>query len=254
MSLAGHVGWDTPPNRVTERQIVRWLEINQLAPATVRNRLSTVRGFYKWAIINGHARKDPTLAIDPPREPRRRPRGLKADQVAAILDACPDVRAVLIVILMAQQGLRCIEIARLQLGDLDFDEKLMLVHGKGDHERILPITDETGEALRDYLAKHPARTGPLIRSYRDEHEGLTPLHVGTMVGRIMRDAGVAETAHALRHTAATDMVRAGGGTRANLLNVQAALGHQHLQTTQRYLPWGAGDLRKTMAGRRYRAR
>lgn len=68
-----------------------------------------------------------------------------------------------------------------------------------------------------------------------------------MVSRWFKASGSPASAHALRHTAATDMLRAG----AHLRDVQAALGHVSLATTQRYLPWIVGDLREAMGGRTY---
>jgi len=64
----------------------------------------------------------------------------------------------------------------------------------------------------------------------------------------MREAGVNESAHALRHSMATDVLRGG----AHVRTVQAALGHRHLKATERYLPLVVGDLREAMGGRRYR--
>jgi site-specific recombinase XerD len=150
-------------------------------------------------------------------------------------------------LLMCQEGLRCCEVASHELGDVDFDERLMLIRGKGGHQRILPLTDETWGAIAEYLTDHPAHAGPLIRSYNDPYRPIDASYVSTLVARWIRAAGVEATAHALRHTAATDMLRSG----AHLRDVQAALGHVSLSTTQRYLPWVVGDLRTAMAGRRY---
>jgi site-specific recombinase XerD len=131
---------------------------------------------------------------------------------------------------------------------------MMLVRGKGGHERVLPISDETMDALNRYLAEHPGGAGPLVRSYHDEKSPITATHLGHLVAQWMLDAGIKQAAHdgrgchSGRHTMASDMVRAG----ESLRNVQAALGHESISTTQIYLPWVIGDLRKAMGGRQYR--
>jgi integrase/recombinase XerD len=235
------------PAQFASVHVEGWLAATKMGPATARSRLSQVRGFCRWLRRKGLLSTDPTLGVDGPRMPRYVPRGLKEGLVGAALGACPDSRARLIVLLMAQEGLRCLEVANLELGDVDFDERLMLVRGKGGHERVLPLTEETWGAMAEYLTEHPIYAGSLVRSYNDAHRGIDASYISTLVARWLRAAGVEATAHALRHTAASDMLRNG----AHLRDVQAALGHVSLSTTQRYLPWVVGDLRQAMSGRRY---
>jgi site-specific recombinase XerD len=79
------------------------------------------------------------------------------------------------------------------------------VRGKGGHQRVLPLSDETCFSMLRYLDGEPARHGPLIRSRVNPTRGISPEYVSDLVGETMRAAGVNETPHALRHTAATDM-------------------------------------------------
>jgi site-specific recombinase XerC len=246
-TLRGFVPF-TDGTTVTTANVESWLLNKPMAGATGRSRLSQVRQFCRWLIHRGHLTADPTLGVEGPRTPRYVPRGLRGDAVGRALNTCPDARARLILLLMCQEGLRCLEVTSIELGDIDFDERLVLVNGKGGHQRVLPVSDETWSALAEYLTEHPARAGPLIRSYVDPYRGIDPGYVSTLVARWLRAAGVEATAHALRHTAASDMLRSG----AHLRDVQAALGHVSLSTTQRYLPWLVGDLRTAMAGRKYR--
>jgi site-specific recombinase XerD len=143
------------------------------------------------------------------------------------------------------------EVATLQLADLDFIDHTARVVGKGGHERLLPLSEETWTVLERYLDEQPLTAGPLIRSYRT-HGGLRADTISGLVGEWMSAAGIKHrprdgiSAHALRHSAATDMLRSG----AHLRDVQAALGHASLSTTQRYLPTVVNDLRTAMGGRR----
>jgi site-specific recombinase XerD len=123
----------------------------------------------------------------------------------------------------------------------------LLVKGKGGHERVLPITDETWEALVAYLAETGVRSGPVLRSKVRPHCGLTPKYVSDLVSGWMGSVEVPASAHALRHTCAGDLLRAG----VHLRDIQNILGHASLATTELYLPWVVSDLRTAMAGRHY---
>lgn len=241
--LIGYVDGAT----ITPGHVEAWLTETRMGPATAGSRLSQVAGFCRWLVRHGVLPVDPTLDIEKPRTPRYVPRGLHGELVAAALGAAPDRRARLILLLMCQEGLRCCEVANLEIGDVDHADRVILVSGKGGHQRVLPVSDETWAALLAYLAEWPTRAGPLVRSYNDPRRGIDASYVSTLAARWLRAAGVEATAHQLRHTAASDMLRSG----AHLRDVQAALGHASLSTTQRYLPWTVGDLRTAMAGRRY---
>lgn len=252
-SFTRHIG-RRPLQHVGPADIERWLEdCAEYAPASRRAMLSTVRGFLRWAERQKYVRRNPANDVKGPRQPRTLPRALTGGAVAKILCACPDARARLIVLLMVQQGLRCVEISRLQLADIDRYHDTMLVVGKGGHERVLPLMDETSAALTVYLNEHPASAGPLVRSYVRGQHALTRGSISRMVSGWMLDAGVKAapkdgiSAHGGRHTCATDMLLNG----AHLRDVQAALGHAHLSSTERYLPLVVKGLDDAMSGRLY---
>jgi integrase len=109
--------------------------------------------------------------------------------------------------------------------------------------------------LEGYLRERPATSGPLIRrAYRRALEGLAGDKISGLVSNWMSEAGIKRycrdgvSAHALRHTSATDMLRAG----AHLWNLLQALGHAHLATTETDLPLVVHDLREATGGRQYR--
>ena len=244
------------PRGLTKGHVQRWLEQTGLSAATTRMRLSQLRQFCRWLIEHGHLKVDPTAGVKGPREPRRLPRGLPATDVDELIEASPDARTRLAVFLMVQEGLRRKEVAGLQFGDVDMAERTMLVRGKGDHERVLPISTETWGALTAYLEEWPGKSGPLLRSYRDGMSGLAPSSFGRAVSATMYASGAKKnpydgrSAHSLRHTMATDMLKGG----AHLRDVQSALGHATIVSTQRYLPLVVNDLREAIGGRKYRGR
>lgn len=250
--FARFVGADSPPARITRRQVERWMESQHaLAPGTRQGRLSVLRTFFAWCVLNGHCREDPTTGMRSPRLPRAIPRALRPDAIAKVLLEA-DQRGRVMLLLEAHEGLRAREVAGLQVGDVDLAERTLLVtQGKGGHERVLPLSAETAEAITGYLATYPAKAGPLLRSYSDPARGLSPPTIVERVGSYFRAAGVKGSGHALRHSAAAAMLRAG----ANVRDIQGALGHSRLDTTARYLPLAAvGDLRKYIGAERYAGR
>lgn len=242
-------------SQLSRTDVDRWLASRpHIGKATRRAELSHLKMFCAWLVRRRHIRINPTEEIPPVRIPRRLPRALPANAVGRLLAACPDERAVLICLLEVQEGLRCAEVARLQVGDVDFLGRTIRVIGKGGHERVLPVSDETWMALGAYLTLYPATSGALIRSYVENWRGLKPQTLSHMVTDWMSAAGIKRvprdgvSGHALRHTMATDALRNG----AHLRDVQAALGHAHLRATEVYLPLVVHDLRDALGGRKYR--
>lgn len=256
-TFRAHIG-RRPLDKLGRGHIEKWLESTcELAPATRRARLSTVRSFLRWCEQRGHVKRNVAADVRGPRQPRTLPRALVGDAPGKAIAACPDARARLIMTLMFQQGARCCEVSRLELADIDRHHGTMRVTGKGGHERVLPLMAETVEALDAYLAECPASAGPLIRSYRswERHQALSAGAISKYVSMWMDDAGIKRaprdgvSAHAGRHTCLSDMLRAG----AHLRDVQAAAGHQHITSTEIYLPLLVHGLETAMGGRSYHA-
>ncbi|HSH61999.1 MAG TPA: tyrosine-type recombinase/integrase [Acidimicrobiales bacterium] len=255
LTSLGRVTGNRPVGRLSRSDIERWLATRQgKAASTRRSDLSEVKSFCRWLVRRRYIRVDPTAELPAIRIPRYLPRALPREKITKLISTLPDPRAVLMCLLMVQEGLRCGEVSVLELGDLDFNQRTARVVGKGGHERFLPLSDETWQALAIYLRDHPATSGPLIRSYRQEWRALQADTISGMVSTWMSSAGIKRyrrdgvSAHALRHSAATDMLRGG----AHLRDVQHALGHAHLATTEVYLPLVVHDLREAMGGRSYR--
>lgn len=253
LHLARSVG-TKPVKRLSSTDVEHWLESRQhLRPTTRRSQFSYVVTFCAWLERRGHTTKNIAADLRAPRVPRSVPRALPADAVAATLRHAKGSRGRATVWLMVGLGLRCCEVASLDLEDWDRHAQLLTVRGKGGHERELPVPVEVATALDAYLAEHPASVGPLVRSYRDDAR-LKPDSISAMVSEWMRAAGVkrrardGRSAHAFRHTAASDVL----DRCPDLRVVQQMLGHQHLTTTTIYLRRASmGKMRDAMAGRRY---
>jgi integrase/recombinase XerC len=208
--------------------------VGDAEPASRRAYLSTVRVFVAWCVDEGLLEVDPTRRLGRVKEPRRDPRALSAAQLGRLRLVLPDERARLIVALMARQGLRCVEVARLDAGDIDAGRRTVHVRGKADNERTIPLADDVADLLDEWLAGRD----------RGRVVGLEAATLSTVVGRWFAAAGLkaraydGRSAHALRHTAASDLYDRCRDVKA----VQRFLGHANVATTDRYLRAGDDDV------------
>jgi integrase/recombinase XerD len=249
------VGPDLAIRNLRRKHIEEWMAGRTCQAASLRTELSIVRNFCRWAVINGHLKQDPTLGVKGPRQPVQMPRELSDVDVAHLWACLPDTRAELIVMLGLVQGMRRAEIAGQLRENIDLTGRMMLVYGKGNKERWLPIVEDTWITLNRYLKESPGATGPLIRNVDHPNRGLTPGRIGDMVSRWMLEAGVkgqawdGKSSHALRHTRAGTLLDDG----ADVREVQAVLGHASLGPTMIYLRrrHADGALREAMSRRTY---
>jgi integrase/recombinase XerC len=193
-------------------------------PSSRRAYLSTVRGFCAWAAGEGLLEADPTARAGRVAEPHPQPRALSAGRYARLVMVLPDDRARLIVGLMRNSGLRCAEVAALRPGDYDPAAAELRVTGKGGRRRDVDVCDDEADLLAARLDRDPVI-------------GITAGRISKLVSAWMAEAGLKTgrydgvSAHALRHTAATELLEACGNVRL----VQDFLGHANLATTDRYL-------------------
>ena len=141
----------------------------------------------------------------------------------------------------------------MTLENVSFNERYVRVTGKGGHQRLLPFDDQTWDAFSSYMKENPSRGGPVIRSLRHSERPIGAVAISQLIVLLMYAANIKQaphdvmSGHALRHTACVDMLRAGSSVR----DVQAALGHVSLATTQAYMPMVIHGLRRAMGGRYY---
>jgi integrase/recombinase XerC len=247
-SLEHHFG-RRPLTQLTRRAIEAWLaSIHHLAPASRAAYLSAVRGFTAWMVQEGIIATDPCHAIPTPKRPRTVPRAIGRTGIVAAFD-CADDRERAILALGTGLGLRRAEIAKARWSDYDDHACTLLVHGKGGHERVLPVPAWVANALGRIRGNV---SGPMIPNYSRPGEHLAPITVGHITRGVLERAGLKQAAfdgvstHALRHTAASDLLDASPDLRL----VQQLLGHERLSTTSIYLRRASlGSLRDAMATR-----
>lgn len=206
-----------PLNLFGPAAVERWLSTHpDWKPSTRMTNMSAARTFCRWMVRRKLIGTDPFAEIKLPRRPRPAPRPLNRDEIAALLKVAPDSRGRLIVWLMFGLGLRCIGVANLRVEDVDYVNRTINVTEKRGNERRLPLTNEVLAELDRYRFGYPATSGPLIRSYTQHWQGMSAPHIGALVTRWMKAAGVKRrpwdgvSAHALRRTALTEVAEATG--------------------------------------------
>jgi len=218
---------------------------NQVDGRSVGRKLSALRHLYRFLLLDKLIGHDPTLNIDSPKQWKVLPKSLARDEVEAMLEHTQPIRenkkagaiaarnrAMLEVFYAG--ALRVSELVSMKIEDLKLDMGYVLVHGKGDKERIVPLGKSAQDALAQYLSQSRAllmagNTSPLLFL---GHRGvkLTRQRVWQMVQDASSTSGRKASPHMLRHSCATHMVENG----ADLRTVQTILGHADISTTQVY--------------------
>jgi integrase len=201
-----------------------------LAASTRSSMTSLARVFYRWAVRRGHLAVDPTPDLVRPRVPRYLPRPIGEDDLREAIESAPErVRPWLV--LAAYAGLRAAEIAALRREDVCDTVRppvLIVRHGKGDRDRVVPLSP----AVIDLLPGLPRRGWLFPR--RDGTAGhVKPHTVSHLVARHLHELGLPSTCHALRHRFGSQVYALSGDIRV----AQELLGHQRLETTAVYTAW-----------------
>lgn len=219
------------------------LAVRGAAPATVNRRLAAVRAFFNFLTARGEVAANPAARIGGVRMTRPAPRALSGPELRRLLRearraANPLHRAVVVVLL--NTGLRASELCGLKLSDLQLSPRRgrLVVRGKGEKVREVPLNAGAREALEEWLSVRPAAADD--RLFVGRRGPLTPSGVWRIVTKLARRAGLEDVhPHALRHTFATRLLREAG---ADLVTVAELLGHEDISTTARYTKPSAEDL------------
>lgn len=216
------------PCEVTEPTLVDWFGNQQhWATETRRSHRTTYSGFFRWAYRHEHLTVD--LSYSLPRVRARKPMPRPTPEGAWLAAAETADPRVSVMLQLAEVGLRRAEVAVVSTRDLIAEGPQLLVHGKGNKRRVVPITAKLATVIAAGAAGHTpgaAAKGFLFPGNDAGH--LSPRWVGTLCSRVLPDVW---TMHSLRHRAAT---RAYAGTH-DIVAVQQLLGHDSIATTQMYV-------------------
>jgi integrase/recombinase XerD len=236
---------------LTRHDIREWmidLSGKDLSENSRRRLLSTVRGFFKFLMFEGHIRDNPAEDIVAPQKGIYLPRFLNRSEIDRLF-AVPDpstetgLRDRAILELMYASGLRVSEAAGLKISDIDLDAGILTTTGKGGKTRRVPVGSSAIRWIRDYLA---------VRQKKDlfVNDELFVTPAGLPVSRQIIHAFITRYAvkcglegvspHTLRHSFATHLVQ----NDADIRSVQQMLGHADISTTQIYTHIAGDDLRR----------
>ncbi len=223
------------------------------ARSTISRKLASLRSFYRYAMRQGLASSNPAKPLRNPRRQRKLPMVLTSKEVGRLLLAPPantvaGLRDRAILETMYSAGLRVSELVGLRDGDIDRDDQVLRVRGKGRKERISPLGSFALRAI-DRYAKDRVRDPKTDALGRDAPvfvnrfgRGLTTRSVGRMLEKYIAAAELDSrtSPHTLRHSFATHLLDRG----ADIRSVQELLGHKNLATTQIYTHVSAANLRQ----------
>jgi integrase/recombinase XerD len=227
------------------RDFLNALLSNSVDGRSVARKLSALRHFYKYLLLDRYITVDPTLNIDSPRQWKVLPKSLAADEVESVLQGPPrskdDRRSraltsrdrTMLEVFYAG-ALRVSEVINLKLEDLKLELGYVLVRGKGDKERIVPLGRAAQAIVQQYLRDaRPALAAEKSSPFLFIARGARPI-TRQRVWQVVNDSSAQSARHAsphmLRHSCATHMVENG----ADLRTVQTILGHADISTTQIY--------------------
>lgn len=228
---------DLDVSQIDERHIMDYqADKKHLSPVSQRKIISAIRSWFGWALKRRLVAADHTIDIDMPRRPQSLPRALtkvQLDQLESWLATQHYTltydRDYIAVLLMLYAGLRLSECCALRWEHVDLHNHTLLVsHGKGGKDRLLPLHDRLGAALA--TVEMSDRYGPVLK-HSLEGTHISPKTLRQTFWRRLADHGIQITAHQLRHTFATQLLRAG----ADLMTIMELMGHADLGTTQIYL-------------------
>jgi integrase/recombinase XerD len=231
-----------------------------LAAGSVARAVIAVRGFHRFCAVEGISGEDPAHAVRPPAPARRLPKAIPYERVVAIIEAAgaaeppKGLRDAALLELLYGVGARISEACGLDVDDIDLEERVVLLRGKGARERRLPLGGHAADAVSAYLVRgRPALMSRATPALFINSRGtrLSRQSAWEIIHRAADRAGsVGISPHTFRHSFATHLLEGGADVRV----VQELLGHASVTTTQIYTRVTVDTLREVYATSHPRAR
>ena len=255
--IVGTYGADLAPDRIEHTHIRAYLGVlfdSGLSKASAARALAAIRSWFKWLARSGRVEQNVARLVSTPKLPKHLPRVPSIEQMNRVVDSVDQDAATwpardrAILELLYGCGMRNAELTGLDLKDIHWANDAILVRGKGQKQRYVPMGDAAAQSLRAYLAERSARLAAASRKAstpavfinlrlhglgKPGHDArLTTRSVGRIVKRVAILRGLSPDVHphTLRHAFGTHLLEEGADLRA----IQELLGHERLSTTQRY--------------------
>ena len=224
------------------------LEEEGLAASTAALKVSALRQFFQFLYSEGARADNPSASVDRPKTRRPLPRTLTHEEIEKLFaqtgaqDEPANIRMLAMLEILYAAGLRVSELVSLPLNAVQGTDRVLIVRGKGDKERMTPLTERSIEAMNAYLEirdeflpkqKTADTKSPWLFPSRSKSGHITAARFAQMLKKLATDAGIDPakvSPHVLRHAFASHLLEGG----ADLRSVQQMLGHADITTTQIY--------------------
>ncbi len=213
-----------------------------IAPSSQARIISGIKSFFRFLLLEGYIEENPSILLETPRMGRHLPEVLTVDEIDEMI-SCIDMSAAegqrnrAIMETLYGCGLRVSELVNLEMANVFLDEQYIIVRGKGDKERMVPMSEVSINEIKLYLEDRalldikPGEENYLFLNRRGRH--LTRVMIFYIIKKLCELAGIRKTIspHTMRHSFATHLLEGG----ANLRAIQQMLGHESIATTEIYL-------------------
>jgi len=220
------------------RQFIAWRHRKGIAAKSLQRELSTLRSLYRYLLRERHVTSNPAQGVRAPKVQRKLPATLDADQLAQLLDNPENdpfaLRDFAIMELFYSSGLRLSELASIDLGQIDMDDAALMVTGKGNKTRVVPVGSQARQAIQRWMKIRGVMANEAERALFVSQRGgrLSPRAIQQRLSHWSKQLNLPQQIHPhmLRHSFATHLLESSGDLRA----VQELLGHADISTTQIY--------------------
>ena len=245
--------YDVAPAHVEPEMIQRyldWLFERGREKSSQARALSGVRSFFAYLVLNDKVESSPAEFIQMPKFGRHLPDVLTTEEIDRIIASVDDstpkgLRDSAMLEVLYSCGLRVSELISLRMQDLFFGEGYVRVVGKGDKQRLVPISATARDRIQQYLeVRRSSRAGEEVLFLNNRGKQLTRVMVFTVLKQAVRQAGIEKSIspHTFRHSFATHLLEGG----ASIRQVQEMLGHESILTTEIYTHLDSSHLRRTV--------
>lgn len=244
--------YHTPPRQVKKEMIEAYL--NQLfhegrEKSSQARALSSIRSLFDLLVLHDKIESSPAELIASPKFGRQLPDILSVEEIDRIILCAAStqqgVRDAAMLEVMYSCGLRASEVISLKLGDLFFGDGYIRITGKGDKQRLVPISERAKERIQQYLTlREPQRKGEEVLFLNNRGQKLSRVMLFTLLKNAAQKAGIDKkiSPHTFRHSFATHLLEGG----ASIRQVQEMLGHESILTTEIYTHLNQKHLRETV--------
>ena len=224
------------------QRFVEWMNKKGVSPRTQARTISGIKSFFKYLLMEEKIENDPTTLLESPRIGRKLPDILSTDEVDALLDAIdlnkPEgQRNKAMIETLYSCGLRVSELVNLKISNLYFDQEFIKIEGKGDKERLIPISKRAMEDINKYLNGYRKRLkvdkeSENIVFLNRRGKQLSRVMIFTIIKNLANKINLKRSIspHTFRHSFASQLIDGGADLRA----VQEMLGHESILTTEIY--------------------